>query len=561
MAAVKDTYTLELLDKILAPLKRIEAQAEKVGGVMERLEKMASSGLGMAKLVGAIGGAALGLGALGSAMSTVLGHLTKLTAGFGSGIIAAASFRERYLTMFSHRFGAEAGKGLYNSVLDFSQVTPGTAAELAENTARFANIGMKGKDLAAAVAAGADVQAMFGGEAGAKFGRGLTDMWSKQHLEMQDFKQSLSGVVGFDVAQAAILRLKGIKVSAEKVGETFDKLHKKGKITGREGAVGALMAVQEGPNKGKALGSFAVERGQGSLEGLISNIGEAWENLQRKVAFEDLPGMVALKDFLKRLLVYFDAATPQGRQLVAVVEKLTNTLFGGLAKIQDDDLARFFESALKVAEKFTETIKSAWEWLDQMLHGDTSGMVAATGKAMLEVGKLIGQGVWEGFKLAFQGKEEAESKKRGGMTEGQYGALGKELGGAGGARGRDHAGDHPPRWRRRGPRHARAHRVPGQARRPARGPRWPGAGRQGALQPRRLPGYGPRQGGRAGRRSAGDHGEGRRRRGRGHGGRRAQEAAQPQPKSEHGRRRRRCGRRPGAGHPPPHRPDARRRGR
>jgi len=403
MANTTDTYTLTLIDKILAPLRAIEAQASRVAETMGRIEKQTAAGLGFGAWAKKIQECVGQLSMLKDAGSGVVWIFEKMASGvwaFGKSVLSAASFREKYLGMFSHQFGDRAGKKLYDNVLDFAQLTPGTAAELAETTGRFANIGIGGKNLSAAVSASADVQAMFGGEAGAKFGRGITDMWSKRNLELQDFKQSLSGIVGFDVAQAAILRLKGINVAAEKVGETFDKLHKAGKITGREGAIGSFMAVQEKIDRGGALGSYAVKRGAGSLEGLISNIGEAWDNLLRKVDFESMPGIATFKDFLKRILVFFDAATPQGKLLLDVVERLTNTLFGGLSNIKDDDLERFFKAGLSVAERLMVALQRIWELIDKMLHSSWDEVLSSAGGALAEVGNLLGQGIVAGVQAA-----------------------------------------------------------------------------------------------------------------------------------------------------------------
>lgn len=440
MAAVKDTYTLQLLDKILEPLKRIEAQAEKVGGVMERLEKMAGSGLGLAKLAGAAGVAIAGLGLLGGAVTGVIGLMEKAAHGaweFGKSVVEAARFAQASKLSFDIFLGKGQGEGVFNRTLAFGNVLPIDERDVVKTAQALAGSGYTGKRLDAANAALMDIEALRGSQYSQNLLLHFQRLQNEARPQARDVNMAaIDAGVGLGGIFAQIYKQQGKALPAHADSEEglhimskqYDEWVKQGKIGGRSVANAIMFAINERFDDGDGLGAAAKKLGTGTLGGLLSNLEAAPQRFLMQLGVEKMAGMQSLMEFLRKILEYFDLGTPKGQALAKVTEKLVNTLFGGLSKIQDDDLARFFESALKVAEKFTETIKSAWEWLDQMLHGDTSGMVAATGKAMLEIGKLIGQGVWEGFKLAFQGKEEAESKKRGGMTEGQYGALGKELG-------------------------------------------------------------------------------------------------------------------------------------
>lgn len=401
---VSDSYTLKLVDQILAPLKRIESQAEKVNATMERMEKLASSGLGLAKLAAGVGVAVAGLGVLKSALGGVLDILERgaEAAGmFGKSILGAVAWRERYMTMLKHQLGDKAGATAYNKILDVSQLTPGTADEMMRSAAQLMNIGFRGEALSGALAASADIQAMFPGtDKAGTFVRGLSDMYSKRKFEEQDFKQAVTGIIPAEAAQAAILRLKGIQVAAGKVGEKFEELKKAGKVSGQEGAFGVLMAIQEKIDKGKGLGSFAVMRGAGSLEGMLSNAGEAWDNFLRKMDWDNIPGIKALKDFLQRLAPFFDHNTAQGQRLARVVQEIVNTLFGGLSRIGEKELDRFFNTGIAAARVFKRVLDGAWEILGNLINADGRALLDRISGAMRTAGELLGEGIVVAVKKA-----------------------------------------------------------------------------------------------------------------------------------------------------------------
>jgi len=414
VGAVKDTYTLELVDKILAPFKKIEAAGAKVVQTMEKLEALGEKGLGLAKLIPIAGAALAGLWALRKGVEGLWWVMEKrgqAALGFGKAILSAVGFREKWRTMFAHQFGAEEGSQVYKKVLKAAGATPGLAADLMENVGRYANIGIRDDNLNAVVGATATIQAMFDNVKAEKFSNGVTDMWSKAKFDLQDFKQMFSGILGADKAQAAILRLKGINVAADKVAATFKKLHDAGKITGKEGLVGGLMAFQEEVEKGKPMGSFAKERGVNSLEGLLSNLEEAPANFLRSMdKLDTLPGLKSFKDFIKRVLTFFDLATPQGQKLAGVVEQLTNALFGGFDRLTDDDLVHWFEAGIEVAKRFVKLVERAWDVLGEILHGSWSSVLGQAAGFAVDLGMMIGSAIWQAFRASLAGSSPVLAK-------------------------------------------------------------------------------------------------------------------------------------------------------
>ncbi len=401
MNAGTDSYTLKMLDQITGPLNRVLETLNKVNDRMDDLNKAASGGGFLAGLAG--GAVVAGIGQIGSAIGGLISLMRGgigVVEGFIDKVLEAAKFRERYRTLLQHQLGETAGAQVYDKLLDVANLTPGTAAEMMQNASHLLNVGFRGRQFNAALGAQADVEAMYDPEAAGKFTRGISDMFSKAKLEEQDFKQALSGIVPVDVFERAILKLKGVHVAASKVNETFERMKKAGQFTGREGAMAALIAVNEHVDKGQGLGAYAVKRGAGSLEGLLSNLGEAWANLMRKMDFENMPGITALKGFLTRLLDFFSTATPEGQMLQGVLKDITNELFGGLGQISKDDLRRFFLEGVEAAKKLVAWLKEAWAWFGQLLHSGNFGdtLVQGLGDTVKKLGSLFGQGVADGFK-------------------------------------------------------------------------------------------------------------------------------------------------------------------
>lgn len=440
VSAVSDTYTLKLVDKILEPLKRIEAAAERVGGVMERLEKMAGGGLGFLKLAGAAGIAYAGLKGMGGVLEGVLHLMEKGAHGaweLGKSFVEAARFAGASKRSFDIFLGEGMGEKAFAGALRFGNVLPQDERDVVKTAQALAGSGYSGKRLEAANAALADIDALRGSQYSQNLLLHFQRLQNEARPQARDVNMAaIDAGTGLGGIFKQIYKQMGKALPSDPDSEhglhqmtkQYEEWVKEGKVGGRSVANAIMFAIEERFDKGEGLGAAAKKLGLGTLGGLISNLEAAPQRFLMQLGIEKMSGIQSLMGFMKKLLEYFDLANPKGQALAKTAGRLVETLFGGLDKIKDDDLARFFEAGLKVAEKFADVIKSAWEWLDQMLHSDTSALVAATGKAMLEVGKLLGQGIWEGFKLAFSGKEEADKKRYGGMTEGQYNALGKELG-------------------------------------------------------------------------------------------------------------------------------------
>ena len=412
MAQITDTYTLQIVDKILAPLNGILAAAEKVNGTLERMESLTNKGLGFAKMATGIGLAVGGLLTLKGAVEGVIGVLEKAAEGaihFGKMVIDTARFSAQSKGAFDLFLGKGQGERSFQAALRFGNILPMDEREVVRQAVSLASAGYKGKQLDAVNAALADVYALRGESYRSNLEFHFLRLKNEAKPEARDVKMAaIDTGVGMEGIMRQLFKAKGVAIpkTLHAMEELYDAMKKDGRVNGNDVANAILRAIQERMDEGQALGSTAKRLGIGTLGGLITNLQAAPERFLMQIGVEKFAGIQKLKDFLQRILEFFDVGSVHGQHLAKAAEDLADALFTGLDKIKGDDLARFFSSAVAVAERFVELVKAAWGWMDQLLHGDTSGFAKATASAVLEIGKFIGQGIWEGFKSAFGGGED-----------------------------------------------------------------------------------------------------------------------------------------------------------
>lgn len=410
-----DVYTLKLLDEITRPLKSIERSMSKVVETATKLEKMATGGLGLLKIAAGVGAAVVGFTTLKGVVSSVIGLLEKVASvaysvgkGFVKLVMDATLFRTRSIAGFEV-FQPGKGNSLFQSALRIGGITPASELEVVKQMNTLTSVGYRGRRREATNAALLDVQAVHGDE-------------NRQNLLY--YYRKLMGGVGFkrgDVAEAAAqagvkerdVLLRAIQLGGGKPVAGNDQalvkqikaMRDAGKISGMtivDALNSTIRTTVDGPN-GK-LGDTAKKFGMGSLAGLLSNLEDAPTRFLAQMKLENLPGIKAVMDFLKRLLTFFDHATPQGRALTRVVEQLINTLFGGLDRIGQAELQKFFEGALRVTEQLVRALGQAWELIGNMAKG--GDIAGSSAKLISEIGKLFGKAVYEGLMLAWRGSKE-----------------------------------------------------------------------------------------------------------------------------------------------------------
>ncbi len=418
---ITDSYTLQMLDKISAPLQKIERHMEKLNGTMDRLSSLSGSGgltgtfnklsAGTMALGAAVGVAAAGLAGLYKAMEFGIGLAARLSLAFGKAVIEASRFRTQNITSLDLFLGRGKGEPVFNRLLQIGALLPMDERDVVRQGQALASAGYKGQGLSAVNAALADVFALRGEQYRQNLEFHFLRLKNEAKPDARDVKMAaIDTGIGMEGVMTQLFKLKGVKAPSTIFGmeQLYESMKKSGRITGADVADAILHGINERYDEGKGLGTAARKLGEGTLSGLITNLEAAPERFLMQMKLEDMPGVKSLMEFIKRLLPFFDHGTEQGKKLTAVLERMVNVLFGGLDRITGKDLEHFFEGGIKVAEQLVEVVRTAWEWMDKLLHGNTGEFMAATMETIFQVGKWLGMGIWEGIKLAMSGKAEQE---------------------------------------------------------------------------------------------------------------------------------------------------------
>ena len=418
-----DSYTLKMIEQVTGPLRKIEEQMERTSAGMEKLGKLATNIFAGGVIVAGIGLMGKAIGALIGVMQTGIGVASR----FGSAVLQATTFRTQNITALETFLGGGRGGRVFDRALSVGGITPANEMEVVKQVKSLAAAGFKGIGLSQANAALLDVQAMLGDENSGNLSYYFQKFIGGRKVEADDLRMASfsAGLQEKDV-MTRVLQNMGVVPSGDSaaMGKQFDELKKAGKVQGRDVIQALMQGINERLSEGKGLGTAARKMGEGTLSGLMSNLEAAPQRFLAQMKLENLPGIKSVMAFLQKLLVFFDHGTEQGKKLTKIVESMINTLFGGLDKITEKDLARFFESALKVAEQVRDALASAWDVVDKMMHGNTGAFAVAFGKSLVDVGMSIGKGMWEGL-WAAMGDDGIASP---GLTPGMNSALGKELG-------------------------------------------------------------------------------------------------------------------------------------
>jgi hypothetical protein len=181
--------------------------------------------------------------------------------------------------------------------------------------------------------------------------------------------------------------------------------------TGQVGVYTFLNAAIKSLEEGKSeIGTFAGEMGEKSLTGSISNVKSAFGDLLKSTDLDQWEGVKAFQKFLGVVTKALNPKNADG--FLKVIERLTNSLLGGLGTITDSDVQGFLATLTVLGDKLVGFLKEAWGWFDKILHAEPGGFVDAIGGTLLEIAKYIGAGIWEGFKNAGSILEERKRKQK-----------------------------------------------------------------------------------------------------------------------------------------------------
>lgn len=164
----------------------------------------------------------------------------------------------------------------------------------------------------------------------------------------------------------------------------------------------AIIAEQE--SRHEKIGAFAVKNSQ-TLSGSINNFTNAIGDLLKIGDVTKWKGIESLAQFFQRAARLVTDEKGVGGRLLGAFERFTTGVLGGLEKITDKDIIRFFDYLITKIDWVTEKAKQLWGYLDEIIHAgsinDAFNAVLAGLKAQLiDVGRLLGQGIAEGIRIA-----------------------------------------------------------------------------------------------------------------------------------------------------------------
>lgn len=340
-------------------------------------------------------------------------------------VIDAAQFRQNAITGLEHMLGTrEEAVKIFKEAQDLASETPLDTDKVITGIKQLVTAGFSGKEAMVLFKSVADQASKFADDEGmqdkviAAFsrikGRGVASGEDLESLRVAGFRSE--GIIEQLLANPKLAPLfKGTKgKDKEAVMKQVKEVLGQGKI-GTYTLLNAAIASQE---KGKPeIGEFAKRMGKGLLTGTISNFKSAFRDLLKSTDIDKWAGISGagdmaggkggLQGFLTRIT---DALKGDvGKQLLGTIEKIVNTLLGGLDKIGASDIDGFVKRIASLGESAVSVIKEAWGWLDRLLNqGDIGDDMA---DVLIDVAKYIGAGIWEGVKNAVPILKGRESEK------------------------------------------------------------------------------------------------------------------------------------------------------
>lgn len=173
-----------------------------------------------------------------------------------------------------------------------------------------------------------------------------------------------------------------------------------GKGTMLNAAIGSLYSGQKLEDEDKGAGALAKKFGGSSLTGAISNAKNAFGDMLKSIDLVNTGGFKALIKTLGDYSSVLTTAEGPGAKLRQTITGLTDAIFGGLGKLTPKDFERIIEVIARMGQGLISFFKKAWEWLDKLMHAEPGEFLSAVGDVLVDVGKFVGKGIWEGVKGA-----------------------------------------------------------------------------------------------------------------------------------------------------------------
>lgn len=394
-------------------MELLSSRAEaKVSGMATGI---ADAALGMPGMIaGGIGGLALGgiKMAAGAALDLV-SYSADAATNFAKMAISAQAMREQSVASFAAVYGNQAvAEKLFDQSVRIAKLTKFDTPEVVDVMNTLAANRFSAEQLPMMFAAYGDVAGARGSTKGAQYLRGLSSLNAAPSAYYGAFKQASAGGPGEGMALEVLADRLGLKKD-ETLKKRVMGMMRSGQISSGAAINAILEATQRTYDKGEngtlnPLGSFTRAQGEGTWEGLISNI----RNGLSDVLTMKLPAghpMLKFKDMLVAMNRVFDSTTANGKRFQTLMAKVVEDVFLIFDLDSSDgktNLEMAMGNLIGVAEAFEEKLRTVAVWLRENitkplfdgLSGDVGASLGSKLKSgFIDLGITLGKAVAVGM--------------------------------------------------------------------------------------------------------------------------------------------------------------------
>jgi hypothetical protein len=419
-ALMTSKYKKELIDarkEALGLGKAVESTGDKLRRMFREVGTGMLRGAGE-KLLSAPG--AMLSGAFGM-VQKVGGMITDVGESFVGAVLDAAQFRQNAISGLEYMLGTrEEAVDIFRQAQALATETPLDTDKVIGGIKQLVTAGFSGKESMVLFRAVADQASKFADDAGMQEkviaamsrvkGRGVATGEDLESFRVAGFRAE--GIVDALLANPNLApAFKGIKKGASREDQIKEVKAVLGK--GQIGTYSFLNAAIKSLETDKPeIGEFAKSMGKVSLTGTISNFKSAFGDLLKSTDVQSWKGVEAFQSFLTRITEAMSPASESGKKLLGIFEEVIDALLGGLNTISKGNLEGFIDVVASMAQKLIGFIKEAWGWFDKILHAEPGSFLDAIIDTLLDFGKYIGAGIWEGIKSGGSILDERKRKKK-----------------------------------------------------------------------------------------------------------------------------------------------------
>lgn len=360
--------------------------------------------------LGGIGGLAVGgiKMAAGAALDLV-SYSADAAMNFAKMAISAQAMREQSIASFAAVYGSQGvAEKLFDQSVRIAKLTKFDTPEVVDVMNTLAANRFTAEQLPMLFAAYGDVAGARGSTKGAQYLRGLSSLNAAPSAYYGAFKQASAGGPGEGMALEVLADRLGIKKDST-LKKRIMGMMRSGEISSGAAINAILEATQRTYDKGEngtlnPLGTFTRSQGEGTWEGLISNIRNGLSDVLTMKLPDGHP-MLRFKGLLREINSLFDDQTQRGQRFQTLMSKLVEDVFL-VFDIDKDKTGQAMENLLSLAEALEVKVRSVAEWLRdnvsrplaEGLSGDLGGSLATKLKSgFIDLGITLGKAVAVGM--------------------------------------------------------------------------------------------------------------------------------------------------------------------